>query len=100
MRRTAESVVDEASTAAATLPAADTKSLMVTVMEQSIWTALLDPAERARYQGIADVQERGDVARVGVRIWLDNVDSAALAYLRMERADAQWRVVGVEGLGP
>ena len=31
---------------------------------------------------------------------MDNVDSAALVHLRLERAAGQWRVVGVEGLGP
>lgn len=105
--RTAESIVDEGISAAATLAPAEsspqdeiTTSSLVPVVELSIWTTLLDPAERARYQGVADVQQRDDVARVGVRIRLDNLDSAALVHLRMERVVGQWRVVGVEGLGP
>ena len=107
VRRTAESVADEASSVAATLPAAEssgpeeaTKSLMVAVLEQTIWTALLDPAATDRFLGIADVQQQGDLARVGVRIRLEHGRSAALVHLRMQRADAHWRVVGVEGLGP
>jgi len=109
VRRTAESVVDEAFSAAGTLPAEGssepdeiTPSSLVPVVELSIWKTLLDPAERARYQGVADVEQRDDTARVGVRIRLDDVDSAALVHLRLERTAAagQWRVVGVEGLGP
>ena len=105
VRRTAESVVDEARATALAVGDSSsvdegTKQLLVTAVEQSIWTALLDSAERARYQGIADVEQRDDVARVGIRIRLDNVDSAALVHLRMERVAGQWRVVGVEGLGP
>jgi hypothetical protein len=105
--RTAQSVVDEAYSAAAALPAGGssppaevTPASLVPSVELSIWTTLLDPAERARYQGVADVQEQDDGARVGVRIRLDDVDSAALLHLRMERTAGQWRVVGVEGLGP
>lgn len=105
LRRTAESVVDEASAAA--LAAGDssgtdeaTRSLLVVVLEQSIWTTLVDPAESGRFQGIADVQQRDDLARVGVRIRLGDGDSAALVHLRMERVAGDWRVVGVEGLGP
>jgi hypothetical protein len=105
--RTAESIVDEGTFAAATVAPAEssqqgetTTSLLVPVVEQSIWTTLLDPAESARYQGVADLQQRDDAAWVGVRIRLDDVDSAALVHLRMERVAGQWRVVGVEGLGP
>lgn len=107
VRRTAESVVDEAFSAARNLPAEGssqpdeiTPSSLVPVVELSIWSTLLDPAERARYQGVADVQQQDDTARVGVRIRLDDVDSAALVHLRLERAAGQWRVVGVQGLGP
>ena len=101
VRGTAESVVEEASSAAATLPPEEaTKSLMVAALEQSIWTALLDPAATDRFRGIADVRQQGDLARVGVRIRLADGDSAALVHLRMTRADAHWRVVGVEGLAP
>ena len=90
-----------ASSAAATLPPEEaTKSLMVAALEQSIWTALLDPAATDRFRGIADVRQQGDLARVGVRIRLADGDSAALVHLRMTRADAHWRVVGVEGLAP
>ncbi len=100
VRRTAESVVDEAFSAAGSQPDEITPSSLVPVVELSIWKTLLDPAERARYQGVADVQQQDDGARVGVRIRLDDVDSAALVHLRLERAAGQWRVVGVEGLGP
>jgi hypothetical protein len=98
--RTAESVVDEGMVAAqSSNEDADRKPLLVTVVEQSIWTMLIDSSVTGRYQGIADVQQRDDKARVGVRIRLDDVDSA-LVHLRMERVAGQWRVVGVEGLGP
>jgi hypothetical protein len=105
VRRTAESVVDEARAAA--LAAGDssstdegTKSLLVTAVEQSIWTTLLDPAATGRFHGITDVQQRGDMVLAGVRIRLNDVDSAALVHVRMERVAGEWRVVGVEGLGP
>jgi hypothetical protein len=103
--RTAESVVDEGMVAA--LATGDssgvdegTKSLLVAAVEQSIWTTLLDPAAAGRFHGITDVLQRGDTARVGVRLRLEDGDSAALVHLRMERDDGHWRVVGVEGLGP
>ncbi len=99
VRRTAESVVDEAFEESSQ-PDEITPSSLVPVVELSIWSTLLDPAERARYQGVADVQQQDDTARVGVRIRLDDVDSAALVHLRLERAAGQWRVVGVQGLGP
>jgi len=99
VRRTAESVVDEAFEESSQ-PDEITPSSLVPVVELSIWKTLLDSAERARYQGVADVQQQDDGARVGVRIRLDDVDSAALVHLRLERAAGQWRVVGVEGLGP
>jgi hypothetical protein len=105
VQRTAESVVDEARAAA--LAAGDssgvdegTKSLLVAAVEQSIWTTLLDPAAAGRFHGITDVLQRGDTARVGVRLRLEDGDSAALVHLRMERDDRHWRVIGVEGLGP
>lgn len=103
--RTAESAVDEVRAAA--LAAGDTsgtdavtRSMLVVALEQSIWTTLLDPAEAGRFHGITDVQERGDIALAGVRIRLNDGDSAALVHLRMERDDGggHWRVVGVEGL--
>lgn len=105
LQRTAESVVDEARAAALAVGDSSgvdegTKALLVAAVEQSIWTTLLDPAEAGRYQGVAEVQQRDDTARVGVRIRLDDVDAAALVHLRMARADGHWRVVGVEGLGP
>lgn len=101
VRRTAESVVDEAIVAAqSSSEDAGQKPLLVPVVEQSIWIMLVDSSVTGRYQGIADVQQRDDTARVGVRIRLDDVDAAVLVHLRMERAAGQWRVVGVEGLGP
>ena len=53
-----------------------------------------------RYQGVARVEERGEVARVGVRIRSEDADSAFVVHLRMERAAGGWRVVGIEDLGP
>ena len=104
VRRTAESVVDEASSAAGALEAADPslKPSLIIAMQQSIWTALLDSLAtlEGRYQGLAGVEERGGVARVGVRIRLEDADSAFVVHLRMERAAGGWRVVGIEDLGP
>jgi len=102
--RTAESVVDEANSAAGALGAADPglKPSLVAAVEQSVWTALLDSLAtlEGRYQGLAGVEERGEVARVGVRIRSEDADSAFVVHLRMERAAGGWRVVGVEDLGP
>ena len=102
--RTAESVVDEANSAAGALGAADPalKPSLVTAVQQSIWTALLDSLAtlEGRYQGLAGVEERGGLARVGVRIRSEDADSAFVVHLRMERAAGPWRVVGVEDLGP
>jgi ABC-type transporter MlaC component len=97
--RTAESVVDEAISTAGD-PAL--KPSLVTALQQSIWTALLDSLAtlEGRYQGLAGVEQRGDVARVGVRIRSEEADSAFVVHLRMERAAGGWRVVGVEDLGP
>jgi len=104
VRRTAESVVDEASSAAGALGAADPslKPSLIIAVQQSIWTALLDslPTLEHRYQGLAGVEERGEVARVGVRIRAVDADSAFVVHLRMERAAGGWRVVGIEDLGP
>jgi len=63
---------------------------------------LLDslPTLEHRYQGLAGVEERGGVARVGVRIRAVDADSAFVVHLRMERAAGGWRVVGIEDLGP
>ena len=92
--RTAESVVDEAISTAGD-PAL--KPSLVTALQQSIWTALLDSLAtlEGRYQGLAGVEQRGDVARVGVRIRSEEADSAFVVHLRMERAAGGWRVVGV-----
>ena len=102
--RTAESVVDEASSTAGALGAADPalKPSLVAAVEQSIWTALLDslPTLEGRYQGLAGVEERGGGARVGLRIRSEDADSAFVVHLRMERAAGAWRVVGLEDLGP
>jgi len=107
VQRTAQSVVDEAFSAAATVPDQQsslqddiTPASLVPVVELSIWTTLLDPAAIARYQGVADVQQQDDGARAGVRIRLDDADTAVLVHLRMERNAGDWRVVGVAGLGP
>jgi len=102
--RTAESVVDEATSTAGALGAADPglKPSLVAAVEQSIWTALLDSLATLedRYQGLAGVEERGGGARVGVRIRSEDADAAFVVHLRMERAAGRWRVVGVEDLGP
>jgi hypothetical protein len=100
VRRTAESVVDEANSVAGADPAL--KPSLVTAVQQSIWTALLDSLATLehRYQALAGVEERGDIARVGVRIRSEDADSAFVVHLRMERAAGRWRVVGVEDLGP
>ncbi len=133
VRRVAESVVDDAISTATALAAAEPsgsalgltmiegmKPSVVTLVEQSIWTALTDspatvPDSRVpdmvggpldlralsrRYEGVADVEQRERVARVGVRIRLEDVDSAMVVHFRMDRADGHWRVVGVEDLGP
>ena len=101
--RTAESVVDEANSTAGALDADPSlKPSLIIAVQQSIWTALLDslPTLEGRYQGLAGVEERGDVARVGVRIRAVDADSAFVVHLRMERAAGRWRVVGIEDLGP
>jgi hypothetical protein len=105
VRRTAESVVDEARAIALAVGDSSsvdegTKTLLIAALEQSIWTTLLDPAAADRFHGITDVLQRGDTARVGVRLRLEDGDSAAFVHLRMERAAGHWRVIGVEGLGP
>ena len=102
--RVAESVVDEAIAAASALGAPDPamKPSLVSAMQQAIWSTLMDSLAslEGRYQGLADVQQRGGVARVGVRLRLGGGDSTVLVYLRMERDPGDWRVVGVEDLGP
>ena len=102
--RTAESVVDEANSTAGASGAADSalKPSLVAVVQQSLWIALLDSLATLehRYQGLAGVEERGGVARVGVRIRSEDPDSAFVVHLRMERAAGRWRVVGIEDLGP
>jgi len=101
--RTAESVVDEANSTAGALDADPSlKPSLIIAVQQSIWTALLDslPTLEGRYQGLAGVEERGGVARVGVRIRAVDADSAFVVHLRMERAAGGWRVVGIEDLGP
>ena len=102
--RTAESIVDEATATAGASGAADPalKPSLLSAVQQSIWTALLDSLAtlEGRYQGVARVEERGEVARVGVRIRSEDADSAFVVHLRMERAAGGWRVVGVEDLGP
>lgn len=109
--RTAKSVVDEAFSAAAAIAAAapshqedsvESIPLLITAVELSIWATLLDslPVLTDRYQGIADVERRERVTRVGIRMRREDVDSAVVVHLRMERADGHWRVVGIEDLGP
>ncbi len=109
--RTAESVVDEAFSATAAIAAAapshqedsvESIPLLITAVELSIWATLLDslPILSDRYQGIADVEQRERVARVGIRMRREYVDSSVVVHLRMERADGHWRVVGIEDLGP
>src|SRR5438093_1952500 len=101
--RTAESVVDEANSTAGALDADPSlKPSLIIAVQQSIWTALLDslPTLEGRYRGLAGVEERGEVARVGVRIGSEDADSAFVVHLRMERAAGGWRVVGIEDLGP
>jgi hypothetical protein len=103
--RTAESVVDEANATAGALGEVADSSLrpsLVTTVQLSIWTALLDSLTtlEGRYQGLAGVEERGDVARVGVRVQSEDAESAFVVHLRMERAAGRWRVVGLQDLGP
>ena len=100
VRRAAESVVDAAAESAG--QEEGTRPLLVTAVEQSIWTTLTDSSLTRRYAGIADVEQRERVARVGVRLRLEDVDSTLVVHLRMERADGggPWRVVGVEDLAP
>ncbi len=122
--RTAESAVAEAlSTAAALDPGATSelrtfegmRSSLAALVELNIWTTLLHPAAPQRedaaldlrtlidrYQGIAGVQQQGAVARVGVRVGRGDGDSAVVVHLRMEPAAGgeNWRIVGVEDLGP
>jgi len=100
VRRVAESVVDAAAESAG--QEEGTRPLLVTAVEQSIWTTLTDSSLTRRYAGIADVEQREGAARVGVRLRLEDVDSTLVVHLRMERADGggPWRVVGVEDLAP
>ncbi len=100
VRRVAESVVDAAAESSGQEEV--DKAVLVPVLEQSIWTTLTDSSLTRRYAGIADVEQREGVARVGVRLRLQDADSALVVHLRMEPADGgrHWRVVGVEDLGP
>ena len=100
VRRVAESVVDAAAESSGQEEV--DKPSLVALIEQSMWTTLTDSSLTRRYSGIADVEQREGVARVGVRLRLEDVDSALVVHLRMERADGggQWRVVGVEDLAP
>src|SRR2546429_5955173 len=43
------------------------------------------PTLEGRYQGLAGVEERGGVARVGVRIRAVDADSAFVVHLRIDR---------------
>ncbi len=113
VHRVAESVVDDAVAAAASQGATDTagvKPSLVTTLEQTLWEALTESPGAAaggpwdprtwseRYQGIEDVQERGDRARVGVRLRLEESDAAGVVHLSLERVDGYWRLVAVEDL--
>ena len=100
VRRVAESVVDAAAESSGQEEV--DKPSLVALIEQSMWTTLTDSSLTRRYAGIADVEQREGVAQVGVRLRLEDVDSALVVHLRMERADGggQWRVVGVEDLAP
>src|SRR5204863_320559 len=66
----------------------------------SVWTTLTDSSLTRRYAGVADVEQREGVARVGVRLRLPDGDSALVVHLRMESAAGHWRVVAVEDLAP
>lgn len=125
--RVAESVVDQTLATAAALGDEaspelrmfeDMRSSLAALVELNIWSTLLDsPATLEegsvanlasldlrvlidRYRGTAGVRQRGRVARVGVRLGLENVDSAVVVQLRMEPAAGHWRVIGVEDLEP
>jgi len=100
VRRVAESVVDAAAESSGQEEV--DKPSLVALIEQSMWTTLTDSSLTRRYAGIANVEQRERVARVGVRLRLEDVDSALVVHLRMERADGggHWRVVGVEDLAP
>src|SRR5438093_609299 len=122
VRRAAESVVDEALSTAAALDGGATpelqsfermRSSMVALVELNIWTTPLDPVAPQRedaaldlrtlidrYQGLAGVEQRGGLARVGVRVGRRDGDSSVVVHLRMEPAAGHWRIVGVEDLGP
>jgi len=93
--RVAESVVDAAGPSGEEV----SRPLLVTLVEQSLWSALTDSLTR-RYAGIADVEQGVGVARVGVRLRLADSDSALVVHLRMEPAAGHWRVVAVEDLAP
>ena len=100
VRRVAESVVDAAAESSGQEEV--DKPSLVALIEQSMWTTLTDSSLTRRYAGIANVEQRERVARVGVRLRLANADSVLVVHLRMERADGggHWRVVGVEDLAP
>jgi len=93
--RVAESVVDAAGPSGEEV----SRPLLVTLVEQSLWSALTDSLSR-RYAGIAGVVQEARVARVGVRLRLPDGDSALVVHLRMEPADGHWRVVAVEDFAP
>ena len=93
--RVAESVVDAAGRSGEEV----SRPLLVTLVEQSLWSALSDSLTR-RYAGIADVEQGARTARVGVRLRLPDGDSALVVHLRMESAAGHWRVVAVEDLAP
>lgn len=102
--RTAESMVDEVIATASAREDVDPtmKPMLVSTLELGIWSMLIDSLATLenRYQGLAGVAERDDVARVGVHMRTPDGDSTFVVQLRMERAAGRWRVVGVEDLGP
>ena len=96
VRRVAESIVDEASVAAA--EQSESRPTLVTVLEQSFWAAMDDSTRVV--EGVTNVQQRDDVARAGVRVKLPQLDSVAVVHVVMERAHGSWRVIKIEDLAP
>ena len=64
VRRVAESVVDAAAESAG--QEEGTRPLLVTAVEQSIWTTLTDSSLTRRYAGIADAEQRERVVEYAV----------------------------------
>jgi hypothetical protein len=67
--------------------------------ERQLNLALLENSTAANpsgFEGVADVQREGAVARVGLRFRNEDLDTTLVLYARLERLDRRWKVVGFD----